>query len=208
MLNKTLRFGALFVLGVSLAVTASCYQPPARTGAEISARYQQEQNKKMRQVMVIDTNYGEILVMLNSAAAREHANTFKDLAENGFFNGLTFHYVEKDKIIQGGDVNSRDDDPSNDGFGEPGFTIKPEVSAKHQAGSVGLAHPPGEPELGNSQFYICLQPMPELDGRYTVFGQVVQGLDVVRDISRLPTDENGHPLKRVEMKVYMDERML
>ena len=208
MLNKKLHISAALVLSAALTATVSCYQPPARSGAEIAARYEYEQNKRMRQVMVIATDYGEILVMLNSGAAREHANTFKDLAENGFFNGLTFHYVEKDKIIQGGDVNSRDDDPSNDGFGDPGFTIKPEVSAKHQIGSVGLAHPPGEPELGNSQFYICLQPMPELDGRYTVFGQVVQGMDVVQEISRVPTDENGHPLKRVEMKVRMDERML
>lgn len=187
----------------------ACKPPPARTGIELAIIRDIEERKSERDVMVIDTDFGEIVIILNRKAARNHANKFKDLADRGFFDGLTFHLIQPGLLIQGGDINSADDDPTNDGFGDPGFILKAEISAPHFPGSVGLAHPENDPDGGNSQFYICLTPMPKLDGRYTVFGQVVEGMDTVKKISQVPVDENGQPLKKVVMeRVYMDRRVV
>jgi cyclophilin family peptidyl-prolyl cis-trans isomerase len=165
--------------------------------------------KSERDVMVIDTDFGEILIVFKMEAARNHATKFKQLAGQGFFDGLAFHQIQPGRLIMGGDINSRDDDPSNDGYGDPGFTLMAETPTPHIPGSVGLAHPVDEPNAGNSQFYICLTSMPKLDGRYTVFGQVVEGMDVARKVSQVPIDENGRPLKKVIMKrVYIDRRVV
>jgi len=75
------------------------------------------------------------------------------------------------------------------------------------AGSVGIAHPPDEPDQGNSQFYILLEDRPQLNGRFTVFGVVVEGMEAVQKISRAEAGENGHPSKRIEIKrAYVEER--
>ncbi len=195
---------ALCVLPVT-----SCKPPPARSGLELAIIRDIEEQKSERDVMVIDTDFGEIVIILSRKAARNHANKFKDLADRGFFDGLTFHLIQPGLLIQGGDINSADDDPTNDGFGDPGFTLKAEITAPHIPGSVGLAHPENDLDGGNSQFYICLTQMPKLDGRYTVFGQVVEGMDTVKKISQVPVDENGQPLKKVVMeRVYMDRRVV
>ena len=158
---------------------------------------------------LIETDFGKIVILPLKEAAERHVREITNMINRGFYDGLAFHYVEPGKLIQGGDVNSRDDDPSNDGAGDPGFTISPEINAPNLIGSVGLAHPPGEPEKGNSQFYILLRDMPELNGRYTVFGTVVEGMSVVEKISKVPTDDEGHPLKKVVMKrVYIEERFI
>ena len=187
----------------------ACKPPPARIGIELAVIRDIEEQKSERDVMVIDTDFGEIVILLKRKAARNHANKFKDLAKQGFFDGLAFHLIQPGLLIQGGDINSADDDPTNDGFGDPGFTLKAEISAPHIPGSVGLAHPENDPDGGNSHFYICLTQMPKLDGRYTVFGQVVEGIDTIKKISQVPVDENGRPLKKVVMKrVYMDRRVV
>lgn len=194
------------LLGLSILLVASCQQPPPRTGTELALLRKVEQETKEREVMVIDTDYGEIVIVMMKDAAKNHCVKFKDLADTGFFDGLKFHYLKPGKLIQGGDINSRDDDPSDDGTGDPGFTLQAEIKARHVVGSVGLAHPPDEPNTGNSQFYICLSEMPELDGRYTVFGQVVLGLGPLRQISQVPVDENGHLLEPVVMNTVRVER--
>ena len=161
-----------------------------------------------RNVVVIDTEFGEIVILLLRKAAPNTARRFTEEINRGFYDGLAFHYVEPGKLIQGGDINSRDDDPTNDGAGDPGFTLPAEIKAPNIRGSVGLAHPPGEPNKGNTQFYILLRDMPNLDGNYTVFGHVVDGIEVVEKISRVPTDSQGHPLKKVIMKrVYIEKEL-
>ncbi|OGG05445.1 MAG: hypothetical protein A3F83_07860 [Candidatus Glassbacteria bacterium RIFCSPLOWO2_12_FULL_58_11] len=168
-----------------------------------------EAQKRDRDVFVIDTDYGEIVILPLAEAAKNHVRKFTDQINLGFYDGLAFHHIEPGKLIQGGDVNSRDDDPSNDGSGDPGYFLDPEIKLPNLRGSVGLAHPPGETTKGNSQFYILLADEPNLNGRYTVFGTVVQGLDVVDKISRLPAGEHGQPLKKVVMKrVYIEKRFV
>ncbi len=128
----------------------------------------------------ISTDKGDIVVSLNPQAAPQTVNNFVFLAEQGFYNGLTFHRVEEGFVIQGGD-------PLGNGTGGPGYTIPAEIGLTHIEGAIAMARRGDDvnPERASSgsQFYITLAPTPQLDGAYTVFGQVVKGMDVVKSIA-------------------------
>lgn len=126
---------------------------------------------------LLNTNKGLIKFLLYEAEAPITTENFISLAENGFYNGLTFHRVEPGFVIQGGD-------PRGNGTGGSDRKIKLEVSSelKHgEAGAVAMARSQ-HPDSASSQFYITLGPAAFLDGNYAVFGRVVEGLDVVRQI--------------------------
>ncbi len=202
-----LRSSHMLFFVLLAAAIASCGQPPPNTGMQLAQTRDYEQQKSEREVWVFKTNMGEFMILPLPQAAPNTVRQIKNLIQRGFYDGLAFHHIEPDGMIQGGDVNSRDDDPSNDGMGDPGFTVAPEFNAPCMTSSVGLAHPPGEPDKANSQFFILLEDRPQLNGRFTVFGVVVEGMDVVRKISRVSTDDTGYPAKRVEIeRVYIDER--
>lgn len=121
---------------------------------------------------------GKFVIELNLDKAPKTAENFIKLAEQGFYNGLTFHRVEPEFVVQGGC-------PNGNGTGGPGYTIPFEQTGlKHEEGAVAMALSPGDKNSGGSQFYICLSPQPRLDGDYAVFGKVVQGMDVVRKIEK------------------------
>jgi len=128
----------------------------------------------------ISTAKGDIVVRLDASAAPLTVNNFVFLAEQGFYDNLTFHRVEPGFVIQGGD-------PLGTGTGGPGYTIPAEIGLPHVEGAIAMARRGDEvnPERASSgsQFYITLAPTPQLDGAYTVFGQVVEGMDVVRSIA-------------------------
>ncbi|MFP4344162.1 MAG: peptidylprolyl isomerase [Anaerolineales bacterium] len=127
----------------------------------------------------ITTSKGEIVVDLNAEAAPVTVNNFVFLAQQGFYDGLTFHRVEPDFVIQGGD-------PTGTGQGGPGYLLPAEIGLEHVEGAIAMARLPdqGNPRRmsSGSQFYITLDSTPQLDGEYTVFGEVVEGLDVVQSI--------------------------
>lgn len=131
---------------------------------------------KVKKVAVIETKKGKIVFELFFADAPNTAANFEKLANKGFYNGLTFHRVEPGFVIQGGD-------PDGNGSGGPGYTIPEELNArKHEKGAVGMATQGTNSNTGGSQFYITLAAQPALDGGYTVFGQVIEGMDVVQKI--------------------------
>jgi len=203
------KFRILAAFYVAIGVLAACSPPSPRTGMELARLREVEEKRRERDVFVIETDLGKIVILPLDEVAKNTAREIKNLINRGFYDGLAFHYVEKDRMIQGGDINSRDDDPANDGTGDPGFKLQPEIAAPNLRGGVGIAHPPDEPQEGNSQFYILLQDAPNLNGRYTIFGSVVEGLDVVQKISEAEADQNGHPRRRIEMKkVYVERRFL
>jgi peptidyl-prolyl cis-trans isomerase B (cyclophilin B) len=126
-------------------------------------------------VVTIETNKGTIVFTTYPDSAPNTVSNFVTLAKKGFYDGLTWHRVVADFVIQGGD-------PNGDGSGGPGYMIKAEFSQrKHLDGTVAMARAT-DPNSAGSQFYICLGAQPGLDGKYTVFGQVTQGLDVVHKI--------------------------
>lgn len=168
---------------------------------------QQSKSDSTRQeeeeLVVIQTNIGDIVIELFEEAAPKHAVNFRKLVREGFYDGTTFHRVIPGFVIQGGDPNSKDDDRSNDGTGGPGYTVDAEIGLKHARGSVAAARRPDQvnPQRASngSQFYICLKDLSSLDGAYTVFGKVVEGMDVVDTIAAVPRDQRDNPVEKVEM---------
>lgn len=123
----------------------------------------------------IDTDAGSILIELYPDSAPNTVANFKALVSEGFYDGLTFHRVIPGFVAQGGD-------PSGNGTGGPGYRIKAEFNdRKHERGTVAMART-ADPDSAGSQFYICFAPQPHLDGQYTVFGKVVEGMEVVDQI--------------------------
>ena len=130
---------------------------------------------------ILDTDRGVIVIEFYPAVAPKTVENFETLAKKGFYNGLTFHRVVPGFVVQGGD-------PKGDGSGGPGYDVPAEISPaeKHLRGSVATARlgdavNPDRKSSG-SQFYICLEPQPGLDGQYTVFGGVIEGMGVVDKI--------------------------
>lgn len=147
-------------------------------------------------IAVVETNMGTFKFELFPEKAPITVENFIKLAEEGFYDGLTFHRVVPGFVIQGGD-------PRGDGTGGPGYTIKGEFNPelKHDAaGVVAMARRGNDPDSAGSQFYITLAPAPHLDGQYAIFGRVIEGLDVVMKIGQVPTDTRSRPLEPVIMK--------
>jgi len=136
------------------------------------------QGKPMHPTAVIVTEKGgEIRIELFPEDAPKTVESFVNLSKKGFYNGLTFHRVEPGFVVQGGD-------PKGDGTGGPGYTLKAEFNKrKHVRGTLAMARS-AHPDSAGSQFYICFAPASHLDGQYTVFGQVVKGMEVVDQIKR------------------------
>ena len=131
---------------------------------------------------------GEIRVALYAELAPKNVASFVSLSESGYYEGITFHRVIRDFMIQAGDPLTRDDDPKNDGRGELGYSIDDEFSdAPFLRGVVGVANE-GRPDTGGGEFFIMHKDQRGLDGQYTVLGRVVSGMPVVDDIALTQTD--------------------
>jgi cyclophilin family peptidyl-prolyl cis-trans isomerase len=143
------------------------------------------------EVGVITTDFGRIVLELFPSVAPEHCRNFKKLASLGFYDGVTFHRVVPGFMIQGGDIFSRDADRSNDGTGDPGYTVPAEFSdLPHERGTLSMARKGYSVNTAGSQFFICVAPAPQLNGQYTVFGRVLEGMEVVDQIVTISgTDE-------------------
>lgn len=158
---------------------------------------------------VIQTQFGEIVVQLDEQAAPKTVANFKKLAKEGFYNGTTFHRVIPGFMVQGGDPNSKSADRSTHGRGGPGYTVPAEIKLRHKRGALSMARLSDEvnpmKESSGSQFFICVADCSFLDGNYTVFGNVLSGMEVVDKIVSQPRDSADNPHDRVEMKVSLKE---
>jgi peptidyl-prolyl cis-trans isomerase B (cyclophilin B) len=176
------------------------------SSALFAAEEKKEENRPMNasnEVAVIKTNEGEMVVQFWTDAAPNTIENFKKLARSGFYDGTIFHRIVKGFMIQGGDPNSKDPGKENRyGEGGPGYKIKAEFNDhSHQRGVISMAREP-DPHSAGSQFFICLAPVPRLDGEYTTFGKLIKGDDVLQKIGDTPVTrnsagENSKPTKRV-----------
>ena len=160
--------------------------------------------------VILETNYGTIEIKLYDDEAPIHSENFRKLVVQGFYDSLQFHRVIPGFVIQGGDPNSKTPNKITYGEGGPGYTLPAEIGKPHLRGSVGMAREGDQvnPQRrsSGSQFYICVQNVPHLDGQYTVFGEVVNGMNVVDSISIQPRDERDVPLKPVYiLKTYLEK---
>jgi len=148
---------------------------------------------------IIETNLGTIVFKLLPDLAPETVRNFEKLARDGFYNGTLFHRVIPGFMIQGGDPNTKSGNKSTWGTGGPGYTIKAEFSSRsHHRGIVSMARAQ-DPNSAGSQFFIVTTDSTFLDRQYTVFGEVIEGIDVADKIVKLQRDRNDCPLEEAKM---------
>ncbi|MDA8078664.1 MAG: peptidylprolyl isomerase [Nitrospiraceae bacterium] len=200
--------GRMKVVPAMLAAIAIIILFAAAAPAEMRQKiFIQEEKKKMAETRaLIETKFGTIELKFFPDVAPNHVSNFIELAKKGFFDGATFHRVIPGFMIQGGDPNSKDHNKSRHGMGGPGYTVKAEFNDKsHKRGILSMARS-ANPDSAGSQFFICVADALFLDRQYTVFGEVVSGLDVVDKIVSQPRDSADNPNDRVEMKVKILEK--
>ena len=148
---------------------------------------------------IIKTSFGNIKFNLMSDIAPETVRNFSQLAKSGFYNGTLFHRVIPGFMIQGGDPNTKSPDKSVWGQGGPGYNLKAEFNSRsHLRGIVSMARAT-DPDSAGSQFFIVTSDSTFLDRQYTVFGEVVDGMEVADKIVNLPRDGNDCPKQEAKM---------
>ena len=158
-------------------------------------------------IAVIETTYGIIVIQLFPDVAPGHVDNFVRLANEGYYDGTTFHRVIPGFMIQGGDPNSKDDDRSNDGQGGhsangPNTFVNAEFSQDltHKRGILSMARAQ-DPNSAASQFFIVVADSNFLDRQYSIFGEVIEGMDVADKIVNVKKDSADNPLEKITMKV-------
>jgi len=149
--------------------------------------------------VIIKTDFGSIKFSLLPDIAPETVRNFLELVKSGFYNGTLFHRVIPGFMIQGGDPNTKNSDKSMWGQGGPGYNLKAEFSPRsHLRGIVSMARST-DPDSAGSQFFIVTSDSTFLDRQYTVFGEVVDGMEVADKIVELPRDGNDCPKQEAKM---------
>lgn len=170
------------------------------------------QFKKKNPKAIISTRLGDIEIRFFTDDAPRHVENFLNLIKLKFYDGLSFHRIIPGFIIQGGDPLSKEPDRSLHGTGGPGFSLPPETSDRpHRRGAVSMAKVPRNEDStrdiadSGSQFFICVEDQGSLDRRYTVFGRVTKGMNVVDAIVAQERDDRDNPLDPVRMTVTAEE---
>jgi peptidyl-prolyl cis-trans isomerase B (cyclophilin B) len=155
---------------------------------------------------VIETKLGSMEIRFFPDKAPKHVENFIKLAKAGFYDKTIFHRVIPGFMIQGGDPNTKDEkDKSKYGTGDPGYKIKAEFNDRpHVRGAVSMARSQ-DPDSAGSQFFIVVKDTPHLNGKYTVFGEVINGMEVADKIVSQQRDTGDNPLERIEMTVKVVE---
>ncbi len=194
-------FKIVFAMCCLLAFSSLAYSEP------VNKKFTKEEIKRMAETKaVIETKFGEIEIKFFPDVAPNHVNNFIELAKKGFYDGTTFHRVIPGFMIQGGDPNSKDPDKSKHGMGGPGYQLKAEFNDKpHKRGILSMARS-ANPDSAGSQFFICVADAFFLDKQYTVFGEVVSGMDAADKIVSQSRDRRDNPNERIEMKVRIVEK--
>ena len=152
--------------------------------------------------VILKTKFGEMEIVLFKDLAPKHVESFLKLAEKGFYNGTIFHRIIPGFMIQGGDPLTKD--PANRsrfGTGGPGYTVPAEFSkVAHEKGILSAART-ADPNSAGSQFFIMVDKAPHLDGQYTVFGEILKGVEVADTIVSQPRDLRDNPVERIEMTI-------
>ena len=153
-----------------------------------------------------------VAIALYDEAAPLTVASFKELIRRKFYNGLRFHRVFPSSLVQTGDPMSRYGQADRTGTGGPGYTLPAEIKLPHAKGAVAMARLPDNinpaKNSNGSQFYACLAPLPKLDGQYTVFGEVVEGLEILDAISKQATNSNDFPLQKIVIKsIKLESRL-
>jgi len=198
MRNIRILLIAVCAIFMSVAVFAQVTAPAPKT-----ATAPEKETKKMSSPRaVLETKFGNITLQFFPDSAPGHVKNFIDLARKGVYDHTVFHRVIPGFMIQGGDPTSKDPAKRRAyGTGGPGYTIKAEFNERpHKRGTLSMART-NMPDTAGSQFFICVADRPDLDRQYTVFGEVVSGMEVVDKIVAAPRDGSDNPNERIEIMV-------
>jgi len=178
----------IFFLGVLLAFSPAS----AQLGPEVAIMEIQFGREKERQIVVIG---------LYDSVAPTTVQNFKDLVTGRFYNNMRFHRAFPNSLVQTGDPLSRRGENYRSGTGGPGYTLPAEINKPTVRGAVAMARvtgPVNPAKASNgSQFFVCLEPMPQLNREYTVFGEILEGMEVLERVSNARTDSNDFPIERI-----------
>lgn len=197
------KFSILVIFSI-ISFSLSCDKKQAAnkpvSNAEIKRGVAPIADSEIAVIEMAEPTYGAIKIELYSNIAPQMVARFKELAKEGVYNGTTFHRINQ-SVIQGGDPNSKDNDPMNDGAGQ---SDKPDVPAEfsdllYDTGIVGAARGQDN-DSANSQFFITLKREPGFDNRYTIFGKVIEGMSNVRVISGVTPKQGERPIENVVIK--------
>ena len=179
-------------IAICLLVVLSFMTTACAAGNFWSTNKDKGESKVANRIAVFDTNMGEFEVELFEDKTPITTKNFIDLAQEGFYDEVIFHRIIDGFMIQGGD-------PTGTGMGGPGYTIEDEFvpELKHESEGILSMANTGRPHTGGSQFFITLAATPWLDGHHTVFGKVVKGMDVVREIGHVKTGPQDRPVHDV-----------
>jgi peptidyl-prolyl cis-trans isomerase B (cyclophilin B) len=158
---------------------------------------------------VVSTDLGSFRIQFFPEKAPGHVAQFISYSKKGVYDGTAFFRVLANGLIQGGDPLLKNEVSPRTRWGSGGFNTLPSEFSdlKHERGTVSAVHPQNKPGSDGSQFFVCISPQPAFDGKYSVFGQVTEGMDVVERISRVPIDENGLTQKPVRiLKVSIEPK--
>lgn len=190
-LNKTVSMNAVKQFSLGLWLFVGCLSISVQGIAE---------------TVLVETSQGTMTFELWSAVTPKTVANFKKLVAEKFYDGTAIHRVIRGSLIYGGDPLTKDPAKESDwGTGGPGYYVESEISGqKHEFGVISMAHD-GNPNQAGSRFLICLAPNPVLNRRYTAFGKLVDGADVLQKIGQvpvraLPSGERSRPTERVEVK--------
>lgn len=188
---------------VLVALAAFSLVPAFQKTVGESSKLGNKKPLKGEEVAVIETGAGRIVVRFFKDKAPKHVANFKKLAKSKFYDGTYFHRTIPGFMIQGGDPNTKNSNPNDDGSGGPGWNVKAEFNdVKHVAGVLSAARS-SDPDSAGSQFFLMDGTAPHLDGNYSAFGQVVVGMDVVRKIVNAPTIPDGRENSRPKKPIYI-----
>ena len=220
LINLTFVF-SIFFTGCSENKKESTLQTDNTKNQNSSIETERIESKKlMVDVAVISTSFGDMVIEFFEGAAPKHVESFKLHAKNGFYDGAIFHRVIPGFMIQGGDPNTKGENKATYGIGghaakyygiglaeeKETWSLPAEFNnIKHKRGIVSMARS-NDPNSGGSQFFICAADVNHLNGKYTVFGQVIEGDEIIDQIINLPRDARDNPNRRVEMKVKLGKR--
>ena len=189
----------LGLVALSLAGASASAQPSPQTPVNAPTP------QATAEVAVIKTSAGEMTLEFWPDVAPNTVENFKKLARQGFYDGTAFHRIIKGFMIQGGDPKTKDATKESEwGTGDPGYKIKAEFNdRKHVRGVISMARA-AHPDSAGCQFFICLDPAPNLDRQYTAFGKVIKGEDVLLKLGDTPVgpnrSERSKPLQRVALE--------
>ena len=174
----------------AVAKEATPKAAPPKEAAPKEAAVKEAAPKTADEVAVLETTKGRMVIEFWEKDAPQTVANFKKLARQGYFDGTGFHRIIKNFMIQGGDPKSKNPKAPDLGTGDPGYKIKDEFNAhKHVPGVISMANS-GTPNSAGSQFFLMHGPAAFLDGKYTAFGRLIDGMSVLNEIANTPVGPN------------------